>query len=103
MNECQDKVKLTEAKFKNDIDKRITGLVDKANSARAAYEKVERTIGDLTASIKSMASKFDTIKDSMESFEKSKKQNEQEIETHQLQQRLLSTEIENFQNAEAKK
>ena len=103
MDEYQAKMKLTETNFKKVIDTRINPVMEKLNVAKAKFEKSEKYCSELTTSIKAMSGKFDDIKNGMESMEKSKKEQEQQIETLSMQQTLLVTEIENFQLWERKR
>jgi F0F1-type ATP synthase membrane subunit b/b' len=85
MDEYQAKMKLTETNFKKVIDTRINPVMEKLNVAKAKFEKSEKYCSELTTSIKAMSGKFDDIKNGMESMEKSKKEQEQQIETLSMQ------------------
>ena len=57
----------------------------------------------MTASIKSIADKFNGLKDTLESGDKKMKQHQQDVETGKMEIQLLETELENLQSIDAKK
>ena len=103
MEGYQTKVKDTEVVFKNEIESRVTTVLAKANNEKAKYERVNSNCQDLTANIKSIADKFNDLKETLEGGDKKMKGYQQEIETSKMEVQLLETEIGNLKSIDAKK
>ena len=98
MTEYQTKVQETEKNFKSLIDTRVTKLLNKANSEKTKYDKLNVSCQDLTTTIKGIVEKFDTVKTQIEEGDSKMKGFNASIEQLKLENQLLDTEITNYTN-----
>lgn len=95
MKVYQEQMKSLEQKFKSQIEGKIQKQMVVAKNAKDDYDAAVASCESLTTQIKSVVEKFDTIKVEINNSSKKMEDYKGEVETKQMEIKLLETEIEN--------
>lgn len=103
MDAYQNKVKAFEGEVKVEMDKKLNGAVDVAKKHRAAYEKTEGNVQELSSQIKLYIDKFDQLKTDISESGQKFELNQQDIEHKRMSIQLLEAQLKNVELTSAKK
>ena len=96
MKVYNQKIQDIEKKYRGEIDTKIQNQMNAAKQAKDSYDQTQKNCDELTSQIQGVIAKFDVIKNEISASSKKMEEYKQEVESKQIEIKLLETQIENF-------
>ncbi len=90
------KIQDIEKKYRGEIDTKIQSQLNAAKTAKDGYDQTQKNCDELTSQIQGVIGKFDVIKNEIGASSKKMEEYKQDVESKQLEIKLLETQISNF-------
>ncbi len=97
------KIKNIEQKYREKIDTKISDQLNAAKLAKDGYDNAQKNCDELTSQIQGVIAKFDVIKNEISASSKKMEEYKQDVESKQMEIKLLETQIQNFSLLSKKK